>query len=73
MKDIISIACLIDSGMKEFIFKNPNNKKQEDCESYVVGKIMKETKGRFNPSLAQQMVKLHRKPMEEAGFMLQCS
>jgi len=72
MKDITTIASLIDSGMKEFIFKNPNNKNQEDCESYTLGKLMRETKGHINPSLVIQMIKLHRTPMEKAGFLMEC-
>ena len=71
--DIRVVASLVDVAMREFICKNPDNKRQEDCEHYVMVKLMKETKGRISPSLAQQMVKLHRLPMEEAGFAMQCA
>jgi len=72
MNNILNLAYLIDSNMKEFIFKNPIDKNQEHCEKYVLDKIMRATMGHLNPVLAMQMIKLHRKPMEEAGFCLQC-
>ena len=70
--DVKMLAFLIDEHMKEFIKDNPNNKSQEDCENYVLGIMMRKTKGHINPSLMLAIIKIHRLPMEEAGFIMQC-
>ena len=72
MNNIIELAYVVDKAMKEFIHNNPENKKQEDCENYVMKQVMTKTKGSLNPNLTIQIVKFHKMPMQAAGFMLQC-
>jgi len=33
---------------------------------------MKKTKGRMNLSIVEYIIRYHRKPLEEAGYCLQC-
>ena len=72
INDIRTIADTIHFRMIHFIVENPNNKKQEDCENYVLNKLMQETKGHISPALIQQIIKFHRVPMEESGFTMEC-
>lgn len=72
MNSIVVLANLIDEHMNDFIFNNPLNKNQDECEMYILGKIMRETKGHMNPCLLMSIIKIHRLPMEKAGFALQC-
>jgi Asp-tRNA(Asn)/Glu-tRNA(Gln) amidotransferase B subunit len=70
--DLTLMASFIDSKMKEFIESNPACKDQSECEKWVCGQVMRETKGHCSPKNISTLIYFHRKPMEEAGYMMLC-
>ena len=70
--NLIDIANLIDHYMTLWILKNPLDKRQEHCQDYVLKHLMQATHGHINPVLMENIIRLHRKPMEEAEFCMQC-
>ena len=73
--DLRDLANNIDLWMHEYIKDNPTDKfckEQEKCEKYVFNKLIRDCKGHIDFNLAQSLIRIHRKPMEEAGYMMQC-
>jgi len=70
--NLIIMATFIDAKMKEFIENNPDCQKQSECERWILGQVMRETKGCCNPKDIETLIYFHREPMEKAGYSLLC-
>jgi hypothetical protein len=73
MNNLIELANFIDSKMNYWISLNPNNKNQIDCETYIIDSIMKYTNNQIGIVLALQLIRLHEKPMKDAGLVFTIS
>lgn len=70
--NLITMATFIDDKMSEYIKNNPDCKNQSECERWVLGQVMRETKGCCNPKNIETLISFHRQPMEKAGYCLLC-
>ena len=70
--DLIALSHFIDNKMKEYIKNNTVVRIETECIRIITGEVMKKTKGRMNLSIVEYIIRYHRKPLEEAGYCLQC-